>query len=133
MTKEIKYIIAVIVLDALALIGMFVLKPLAKLMIDAFPDCFFVRNFGFECPSCGGTRCVFQFFGGNFSDAFSLNPLYFLCIIYVILLFVFLNLSLFRLNFARRAVKIMASWQAAIGFAVCYLVFGIIRMIMCFA
>ena len=133
MTKERKYIIAVIVLDALALIGLFVLKPLAKLMIDVFPDCFFVRNFGFECPSCGGTRCVFQFFGGNFYESFSLNPLFFLAIIYIIILFVFLNLSLFKLNFFRRAVKIMASWQAAIGFAVCYLVFGIIRMITCFA
>ena len=128
MTKERKYIITVVLLDALAVIGLFALKPLAKLMIDLFPECFFVRNFGFECPSCGGTRCVFQFFGGNFAEAFSLNQLFFIAIIYVIILFAFLNLSLFGLRFARRAVSIMASWQAAVGFAVCYLVFGVIRM-----
>ena len=127
MTKERKYLITVCVLDALALIGIFTLKGLAKLMIDAFPDCYYLRTFGVLCPSCGGTRCVFQFFGGNFSEAFSLNPLYFLCIIYVILLFVFLNLSLFRLNFARRAVKLMASWQAVVVFAVGYLMLGIFR------
>ncbi len=127
MTKERKYIITVIVLDALAIIGLFTLKSLAKLMIDAFPDCYFVRTFGIQCPSCGGTRCVFQFFSGNFAESLSLNPLYFFAIIYVILLFVFLNLSLFRLNFARRAVKIMASWQAVVVFAVCYLILGTVR------
>ncbi len=127
MTKERKYLITVSVLDALALIGIFTLKSIAKLMIDTFPDCFFVRNFGIQCPSCGGTRCVFQFFSGNFAESLSLNPLYFFTIIYVILLFVFLNLSLFKLNFARRAVKIMATWQAVVVFAVCYLILGTVR------
>lgn len=127
MTKERKYIITVCVLDALAVIGLFTLKSIAKLMIDAFPDCYYLRTFGIQCPSCGGTRCVFQFFGGNFAESLSLNPLYFFAIIYVIVLFVFMNLSLFKLNFARRAVKIMASWQAVVVFAVCYLILGIVR------
>ena len=127
-----KYIISIAILDALAIIGVFALKPLAKLMIDYLPDCFFVRNFGLECASCGGTRCVFNFFGGNFAEAFSYNPLFFFAIVYVLTLFVFLNLSLFELNFAKRTVKIMASWQAVIVFAVCYFVFGIVKMILYF-
>ena len=124
-----KYKITVAVLDALAFIGLLSLKSIAGYMIDYFPECFFVRNFGVECPSCGGTRCVFQFFSGNFVESFSLNPLFFLSIIYILLLFVFLNLSLLKLNFAYRAVKIMASWKAVIGFSIGSLVFGIIRAI----
>ena len=45
-----KYIISIAILDALAIIGVFALKPLAKLMIDYLPDCFFVMD--------GITHCV---------------------------------------------------------------------------
>ncbi len=117
------------VFDILAAIGVIALKSIAGFMIDYFPDCFFVTNFGMECPSCGGTRCVFQFFSGNFGEAFSLNPLFFFAIIYIIALFIFMNISLFNVALARRAVKIMVSWQAAIGFAISYVLFGIIRVI----
>ena len=127
-----RYKITVIVLDALAVIGIFTLKGIAKFMIDYFPECYFWGNYGIECPSCGGTRCVFKFFGGDFAESFSLHPLFFLAIVYIIVLFVFMNLSLFGLKFARRVVNIMASWQAVVGFAVCYLVFGIFRIVQMF-
>ncbi len=124
-----KYKITVIVLDALAVIGILTLKSIAKFMIDYFPECYFLSNFGIECPSCGGTRCVFQFFGGNFGEAFLLNPLFFLAIVYIIVLFVFMNLSLFGLKFARRAVRIMTAWQVPVIFAVGLALLGIIRLI----
>ena len=124
-----RYKIIVIVLDALAVIGIFTLKSIAKFMIDYFPECYFWGKYGIECPSCGGTRCVFKFFGGDFAESFSLHPLFFLAIVYIIVLFVFMNLSLFGLKFARRAVRIMTAWQVPVIFAVGLALLGIIRLI----
>ena len=128
MLRKNKFKFFVICLDVFLLIGIFALKPIANLMINHFPGCIYYSKFGVKCGSCGGTRCVYYFFGGDFLKAWEMNPLFFCAIIYIIVLFLMLNISLFKIPLANKAVKIMSSWQAAVIFGVCYFVFSMLRM-----
>lgn len=38
--------------------------------------CFYVRNFGILCPTCGVTRAFSNMMHLNFSDAFKFNPVF---------------------------------------------------------
>lgn len=123
-----RFRIIVAVMDVLVILAFFFLERIAKFMIDYFPECFYYSLLGVECPTCGATRCVFYFFGGDLKSAFMLNPFIFLVIIYVIVLFVLLNLALFNLKFAEKAVNAMTSFKAGIAFALCFFVFAVLRM-----
>lgn len=119
----------VVALDIPVLFAIFFLDDIAKYMIDYFPECFFYSNFGIECPTCGATRCVFSFFSGNFASALNYNPFIFWLIVYGILLFVFLNLSLFGLSFAEKAVRGMTNWKTVVAVAVLFVVFSVVKLI----
>lgn len=55
-------------------------------IIKYVPVCFWQKNFGIICPSCGSTRCIISLFTGNFKEAFFYHPFLFIFIIYFILL-----------------------------------------------
>lgn len=120
--------ITVAVIDVLVVLAFFFLEGIAEFMIAYFPECFYYSVLGVECPTCGATRCVFYFFGGDLKSAFMMNQFIFLVIIYVIVLFVLLNLALFNLKFAEKAVNAMTSFKAGIAFAICFFVFAVLRM-----
>ncbi len=125
--KKLRFI--VIALDALALLAVFLLDNIAKYMIDYFPECFYYSRFGILCPTCGATRCVFNFFSFDFARAFAYNQYIFCLIVYALLLFVFLNLAMLGLEFAKKTYKAMLSWQAVIVWGVLFLAFAVYRMI----
>ena len=52
-------------------------------IIKYIPLCFIHEKFGILCPSCGGTRCVINFFIGNFKQSFLYHPIFFITIIYL--------------------------------------------------
>ena len=41
-----------------------------------YPQCFFHRWTGWQCPGCGGLRATHQLLHGNFAEAFRLNSLF---------------------------------------------------------
>ncbi len=53
---------------------------------NIMPSCFWKEHFNVICPSCGATRCLQNFFAGNFLVSLSYNPFVFVLIIYLILL-----------------------------------------------
>lgn len=120
--------IAAAAADILIVLAFLFLDDIAKFMIGHFPECFYYSVLGVECPTCGATRCVFYFFGGDLKSAFMMNQFIFSVIIYVIVLFVFLNLALFNLKFAEKALKAMTGWKAGVVFAAGFFIFAVLRM-----
>ncbi len=114
-----------LLLDAGILLAVCFAPLLATGMIAWLPDCY-VRQLGFLCPACGGTRCVEAFFGGDFSTAFRFNPAVFLLIIYGIVLLLLLNLQLLCKQL-RPLTRGMVHPNAVIAAAILFVLFGIFR------
>ena len=72
----------ILILDAALVAFALAAKHIAAWMMAYLPDCMYAKR-GIMCPSCGGTRCVRNFFSGRFAEAFALNPFIFLLIIYL--------------------------------------------------
>ena len=115
-------------LDIAVLLGFFLLDNIAKYMIDYFPECFFYSHLGVQCTTCGATRCFYYFFSFDIKNAFLSNQYIFALIVYAIILFVMLNLSLFRLGFAKKASKAMLSPTAVISWAILFVLFTVYRI-----
>ena len=115
-------------LDIVVLLGIFLLDNIAKYMIDFFPECFFYSNFGVQCTTCGATRCFYYFFSFDIKNAFLSNQYVFSLIVYALMLFVTLNLSLFRLGFAKKASRAMTSPTAVISWAILFVLFTVYRI-----
>lgn len=121
--------ILVLSLDILAVIAVLLLDDIAKYMIDYFPECFFYSNFGILCPTCGATRCVFNFFSFNFGLSFAYNQYIFCLIAYSFLVFVFLNIAACGVRLAEKVYKAMLSWKAVIAWGVIFVAFAVYRII----
>ncbi len=100
---------------------------LADIMLKNAPTCFFAER-GIMCPACGGTRCVYSFFTGNFSNAIHYNPGIFIGIIYALVLIIVLNVSVFSkcLKF-KKALSLMLHPMTLVSLATAFALFGIIR------
>ena len=61
-----------------------------------FPICIFRFLTGLQCPGCGTTRALHQILHGHFLTAFTLNPLFFIAIPF--LLFAFLRYTVIVLR-----------------------------------
>lgn len=82
-----------------------------------FPACVFRSFTGFTCPGCGSTRALHEILHGDFITAFTLNPLLFLAIPFVI--FVFIRYSVAVLHGrVPRPLSIPAPYVYAICFVV---------------
>lgn len=116
----------------IAAVAVMILLPIiaAKLLDGSGRQCSFVENFGFFCPSCGGTRCVFNFFSGRFVTAFRFNPYIFLSIIYVLCSVLFLNIKILLKNkIAEKAFSVMTDYRAVVVWSAGFMAFGILRNI----
>ena len=114
-----------IFLISLILIGQ---KFYEKLM-ELLPECVILTFTGRQCGSCGGTRCVYNFFTGNFVSAFQLNPFFFFATIYAIIVILLVNLAfLFMIKNFEKPLKAIANYKVIIAWAIAYSVFTVIRI-----
>lgn len=96
-------------------------------IIELIPKCIISTNFHILCPSCGGTRCVINFFRGNFVASFMYHPIFFMMIIY----FIVLN-AIFIINSFRKkeiATFIYPKNNFWIAFIIILIIFTIFRNI----
>ena len=115
-----------------AVIFVAVLLPIVagKLLDGNGRECSFVENLGILCPSCGGTRCVFNFFSGRFVAAFGFNPYIFCSIIYAFACFLVLNVKiLLKFKAAEKAFSVITDYRVVIVWTVGFVMFGILRNI----
>lgn len=77
----IKWIIAIVVLAALAILY-FTYNPEGS---DLFPKCLFLELTGLKCPGCGSQRAIHYFANGNIGSAFLVHPLLVLSLPYLLL------------------------------------------------
>lgn len=113
--------------DAVLLTLLFFARDLVLLAMAILPTCPFVM-LGYQCPACGGTRCVFNILSLNFATAFRFNPLVFVLFFYALICFICVNLYyLFGIKWAKNVYKAMLNPKIIIVFAVVFALFGIIR------
>ena len=102
-------------------------KYLSQFMLTFNSPCFF-STLGGKCISCGGTHFVKDLLSGNFIDAFFDNQFFFICVVYLAISLVLLNLFLlFDLKFAKRALRIMYSIPSLICFLASIFIFLFVR------
>lgn len=119
--------ILVLIADAVTIGGALSVTHIARFISGNSSPCIY-KYFGIQCPSCGATRCVYNFFKGNFAEAFQFNQLFFILIILALILLVLLNLRfVFGLKFAEKPLRLAIHPATAVVFVVAFLVFGILR------
>lgn len=65
-------------------------------IVELIPKCVVNTYFHILCPACGGTRCVINFFNGNFANSFMYHQIFFIIIIYLIVLNIIFIINSFR-------------------------------------
>ncbi len=81
-----KYLKLLLIQLVIAFVLVFIFVFINSSLINLIPPCFWLKNYGFYCPSCGSTRCVINFINGDFQSSFFYNPFLFVLIIYLFLL-----------------------------------------------
>lgn len=84
--KNNKYLKLLLIQLTLIIVFVFIFVFVKSSLINLIPPCYWQENYGFNCPSCGSTRCIISLMNGDFSSAFSYNPFTFILIMYVFLL-----------------------------------------------
>ncbi len=129
--------ILMIAVDVAVIPGLFLLKYFSSFMLSTDRPCVWTL-IGLQCATCGGTRCVSNLLSGNIIEAIKLNPFIFLCVMYLVISFIFLNILLLRnSSFAKKALKKMYSlWSLVIvlvAFALFFLARNIYNVIILFS
>ncbi|MBO5413745.1 MAG: DUF2752 domain-containing protein [Clostridia bacterium] len=94
-------------------------------IVSFVPRCIINKNFGILCPSCGGTRCVINFVGGNFVDSFNYHPIFFITIFYLIIVNVIFIINSFRKK--EVSTFLYPKSKFWIGFIIILFIFTILR------
>lgn len=116
-----------LLIDAVIIALLCFARPLVLLAMDIIPTCPFVK-LGFTCPSCGGTRCVFNILSLNFVTAFKFNPFIFVMFFYAAICFIAVNIYfLFGAKWAKKLYTAMLNPKIIICIAILFALFGIIR------
>ncbi len=119
--------ILTLILDAALMIFLFVVKPIGNLLMEGVSDCIFTK-YSLLCPSCGGTRSVYNFFDGNFAISWNYNPFFFIMIIYAFLLIAVLNLRyVFGVSRMGKLIKAKVHPITLVSFVIAFALFGILR------
>lgn len=107
--------ILMIAVDVAVIPGLFLLKYLSSFMLTTNRPCPWTL-LGLQCATCGGTRCINNLLSGNIVEAIKLNPFIFLCIMYLVISFIFLNILILKNSFfTKKALKKMYSlWSLVI-------------------
>lgn len=131
MKKTLKIILRVfIILFDVALVPFLILcRWLSGQMLQTESECLLLQ-FNGKCLSCGGTHFVNDLLSGRIFDAFMDNHLFFICVIYLLITLVLLNLwSLFNLKFAKKMLKCMYNIPALLAFVTFVILFLVLRNI----
>ena len=122
-----KKVFLVFGLDALLVAAALLAPAILKCMLSHFPPCW-IASLGYLCPACGGTRCANFILGGQFAQAFQVNPYLFGLFWYICALVATLHLAwLFHLKPAEKLLKIMVAPATLIALAAGFAFFGIVR------
>ncbi len=102
----------------------------ASALLPRLGACYFAR-YGLLCPSCGGTRCVYNLFTGRIVEAFACNAAVFCVILYGLLLLVMVNIRLFSNGrWGHRVMRAMVHPAALASLLGVYILYGILRNIL---
>lgn len=82
-----KRILFLIALIPLICVFLYLLKSTNPEYSKFFPKCFLYKFTGIQCPGCGTGRAIYNLLNGNIKTAFLYNPLLFLAIPTLIILF----------------------------------------------
>ncbi len=119
----------VVLADILAVIFSFFIPYIISIMPTNIGECYFFKH-GILCPTCGATRCVYNFFTGNFIAAMHYNLVIFCGIIYALVLLVVLNIHIFKKNrYTSAILKFMISPKTIIVLVLFYIGYGLLRNI----
>lgn len=64
--------------------------------LPMLPSCSIYQNTTWQCPACGGTRCVIFFLQGKWGQAFLAHSIFFMAILYAILVNIIYIINLNR-------------------------------------
>lgn len=118
-----KRVLTFIIINLLiAIIGMLTFLSIRMKIIEYVPDCYFLDNYNFICPSCGGTRLIISLFNLEIKQAFLYNPLIFLLFIYLIIIDIVYFISLFL----KRKIQVFRAGHIVM-WGIIIVVFTIIR------
>lgn len=113
--------------DVLLAMAVLAVPGLCGWMLRSWPECW-VRQYGLLCPACGGTRCVNFLIHGQLFDALQVNGYVCLLILYGMVLWILLHLQVFfRVEFARKAVKVLCRPVVVAALFMGFAVFGVAR------
>ena len=114
-------IIQIIIIISLLLTYLFIKLGFTKYL----PECYWLANYNFYCPSCGATRCVINLVNGDFLQAFLSNPFLFILIMY--LLFVDL-LYIFNTIFNKNYLHCLYpnKWWKIVSFFAIWIIYTIV-------
>ena len=119
--------ILVILTDVVIIPLLIFFRWLSGQMLQTDSECLLLR-FNGQCLSCGGTHFVNDLLSGRIIDAFMDNQFFFICVLYLLITLVLLNLWLiFNLRFAKKILKYMYSIPALISFVLVLILFLILR------
>lgn len=123
--KKNQYLVLLLDLGLIALLA--AMGIITRFMLDAPTGCI-LASVGFQCPACGGTRCVRYLASGQIVDAFRMNPYFFVSILYLGVLLMLLNSSVL-FGKGSKLLKKLATPTAAIIWAIGLIPFTILRNI----
>ncbi len=96
-------------------------------MIERGKECYFLKH-GILCPSCGGTRCLYSFFTGNFKQAFLYNSPIFCGLLLGFFLVCLLNMYvLFDNKYCMKTIRLLISPIFLTALTIAYVIFGLFR------
>lgn len=90
-----------------------------------FPPCIFYRITGYQCPGCGAQRAVHYFLNGEFLTSFKMNPLLWVAVPYVAVVFV-LKSPWLSSRYSALRESFTGLW-ASVSWLVAILLFGVLR------
>lgn len=121
--------VALPVIDVCLLLAVLLRGRLSALLLGQPPVCP-ARAIGLLCGSCGATRCFVALLHGDFAQAFSFNPLFFLVAVYAALILIAAHVFLFSgKRFVGHPLRFLVHWKAAVAFAVLWATFTVLRNI----
>ena len=74
--KSNKYLKLLLIQLTIIIVLVFIFVFVKSSLINLIPSCYWQENYGFNCPSCGSTRCIINLVNGNLKLAFFYNPFF---------------------------------------------------------
>ena len=117
----------VLLLDLALIICASLITCVTGTMMTVLPDCAFATT-SFQCPACGGTRCIQSMFRGDLAASFQMNPYIFLSVCFLALLIILLNTAtILEHRLSQKLLRILATPVSVIIWAIGFALFGILR------